>query len=358
MAYKNRIRLPFELKRPQFPEERTSFRKANGVTKTLSVVIRKTYEGFTDFWPESWHQRFRIALGTARFKVQVTPFDASNSNCQTCEEASQLDLENDTFEDPLEEDTDYQINVSSSDAICCYPAVFSLTSFNSDYLDSASIDENTGVISMHTGTALVAANGILLATYRVTCPNGGYDEANVYANINGSEEGCLAPSNLTVGVTTTESVSFNWDAPSAGTHTYYWEIYEGDSPVGSPVQTGTFSSSESSELLSVADLDPSTTYYFQVRTDCEASDSNFIGIEANTNVEADTCGRYQVSFDDGTGVPSSFTWVYYRDCNFQSQATMVYNNSSVTICAQQTSPGVPVSINVASGATVTYITSC
>lgn len=387
MAFKNRIRLPFELVKPQFPEERESFRKANGVVKTLSVVIRKTYEGATDFWPEKWHERFKIAMGhdnvrvegekylgdiaqdgeyeiqwpdfqnyptaTARFKVNVTPFDASNSNCQTCEEATQLDLENDTFPDPLDEETEYEINVATNDTICCYPALFSVTSYNSDYLTSAEINDS-GVLTIETGAGLVAANGILLATYRVTCPNGGYDEAGVYANINGSVEGCLAPTDLQVGARTSTTISYSWTAPLVGSLTYYYEIYEGESPVGSPVQSGTVTE----ENIILEGLDANTDYYFQVRQACESSDSNFIGIESSTTVEADSCGRYLLSFNDGTGVPSHFVWVSYRDCNFVTQAVMVYNNSSVNVCAQQTSPGVPVAINASGGVSVSYITSC
>lgn len=392
MAYRNRIRLPFELKRPQFPEERTSFRKANGVTQTLSVIIRKTYEGATDFLPEKWHERLKIALGhdevrvegdkylgniaqdgdyeinwpdfldyptaPARFKAEVTPFDASNSNCQTCEEATQVDLENDTFPDPLEEDTDYQLNVSTNDTICCYPAVFSLVSFNSDYLDSASIDETTGILSIHTGTGLVAANGMLLATYRVTCPNGGYDEANVYADIDGSEEGCLAPTGVSLASATTTTLEFPWTAPTSGVLTYYWEIYEGDEPVGSPVQTGTSITDDPSLGLLVTGLTENTDYYFQVRQACESSNSNFVGVQGATSVESENCGQYSLAFNDGTGVPSNYAQVSFTNCSGSREDKIIFNNSSTLVCALQTAPGSPFWITAVSGVTVTYIGEC
>lgn len=334
MPFSNRIRLSFELKRPQFPEEKNSFRKANGVTQTLSVVIRKVYEGNTDFWPEIWHQRFKIALahdnvsvegdrylgaisqdgdytinwpdfldyptGPAEFKAEVTPFDATNSNCQTCEEATQLTLVDDDA-GTLDEDTDYDINAADNDTICCYPAVFSLTSFNSDYLDSATIDPDTGVISAHTGTGLTEANGVVIATYRVTCPNGGYDEADVYADIAGTVPGCLAPTNLEVTDVSTNELTYEWDAPGVGLFSYYWEIYIGSGPIGSPVQTGTLTMT-SDETVTVFGLDPATEYYFQIRQDCGATDSNFVSVVTETAVESANCGSYTVTYDTG-GTP-------------------------------------------------------
>lgn len=387
--FKNRIRLPIELKRPQFPEERTSFRKANGVTQTLSVIIRKTYEGATDFLPEKWHERLKIALGhddvriegdkylgsiaqdgeyeinwpdfldyptaPARFKVEVTPFDASNSNCQTCEEATQLTLENDTFPEPLEEDTDYEISTATNDTICCYPAVFSLVSYNSDYLDSASIDATTGVLSIHTGTGLVSANGMLLATYRVTCPNGGYDEASVYGNIAGSEEGCLAPTGLSVSSVSTTNIGFTWTAPTVGTLTYYWELYEGTEPVGAPVQSGTTSDEPP---LFLVDLTENTDYYFQIRQVCEDGNSNYVGVQGATSVESENCGQYSLAFNDGTGIPSNFAQVSFTNCSGSRENKVIFNNSSTLVCALQTSPGSPFWITAVSGVTVNYIGEC
>lgn len=374
MPFSNRIRLSFELKKAQFPEERTSFRKANGVTQTLSVVIRKTYEGNTDFWPEAWHQRFKVALAhdnitvegdrylgdiaqdgdyainwpdfldyptaPAAFKVEVTPFDATNSNCQTCEEASQLTLEDDTMPSTLAEDTDYTINVATNDTICCYPAVFSLTSYNSTYLTSASINATTGLVSFHTGTGLTDVNGLLIATYRVTCPNGGYDEASIYANIDGSVAGCLAPTNLAAAENPT-AIHFTWVEPFNDAD-YEYELYEGTSPIGTPVQTGLISIFE---FVTLTGLDPDTAYYFQVRTVCASSNSIWVGIQANTTPESDTCGEYEVAYNNGSGIPSESLTVQYRDCNLAIQYVLVYNNSSVIICAGQTSPGSPVAIS-------------
>lgn len=391
MPFSNRIRLSFELKKAQFPEERNVFRKANGVTKTVSSIIRKTYEGNTDFWPEIWHQRFKIALAhdnvtvegdrylgaiaqdgdytinwpdfldyptaPAEFKVEITPFDATNSNCQTCEEATQLILVDDTMPSTLDEDTDYSINTATNDTICCYPAVFSLTSFNSTYLTSASINAATGLLSFHTGTGLTEVNGLLIATYRVTCPNGGYDEANVYADIAGTVAGCLAPTSLAVVTESPSSIEYSWVEPFNDA-AYEYEIYLGTSPVGTPVQTGLI---DITEGIALTGLDPNEDYYFQVRTVCASSNSNWIGIQSNTTPESDVCGEYDVAYNNGSGEPHENSVVRYRDCNGDIQATIVYNNSNVIICALQTAPGSPVYITGTAGGeglTITYLGLC
>lgn len=378
-----------QLHSAQFPEERTVFRKANGVTKTLSVIVRKTYEVETDFLPEIWHQRLKIALAhdniswegdrylggvtqdgdysiqwpdgvlhyptaKAECKVQVTPFDATNSNCQTCEEATQLELEDDTvtselYGGDLEEDTDYTWPLADNDVICCYPAVFSLVSYNSDYLTSASINSATGLLSIHTGVDLVSAAGLLIATYRVTCPNGGYDEANVYASFDGSVPGCLAPVDVAITGISPDSATATWTESEPGS-TYYWELYEGTMPVGTPVQTGTLVGS----TLPLTGLTPDTEYFFQVQTVCYGSNSDFVFVRFDTIPETDTCGNYHLGFNDGTGIPSHSITVQYRDCSLNLQYVQIFNNNGTFICAAQTSPGVPVSIN--GGPPAVYLT--
>lgn len=378
MPFSNRVRLPMQLHSAQFPEERTVFRKANGVTKTLSVVIRHTYEVETDFMPELWHRRLKIALGhdniswegdhylgdvaqdgdyniqwpdgvlhyptaKAECKVQVTPFDATNSNCQTCEEATQLELLDDTvtseiYGGNLQEDEDYTGDLADNDLICCYPAVFSLVSFNSDYLTSATINATTGVLSIHTGIDLVSANGILIATYRVACPNGGYDDANVYADFDGTIPGCLAPTNLEVTGVDSDAISYSWDAPEGGTLTYYWEIYEGSGPVGSPVQTGTTSLT----TIEVAALDPDTEYYFQIRQNCYGSNSNFIDTTESTSADSGNCGEYTAEFNSG-GSPGDFAFVTYEKCTGGPLTIFIPYGSSRIFCMFQTAPGIPFS---------------
>lgn len=388
MAFKNRIRLPIKLTRPQFPEERKSFRKANGVTKTLSVVVRKEYEGETDFLPEGWHEKLKIALahdniriegdkylgdiaqsgdysiewpefldyptGKAKFKADVTPFSETNSNCMTCEEATQLTLEDDTITgiySYLQEGQTYEQDLTANDTICCYPATFSVFWYNTDYITAASISE-TGILSVTLGTGLISANSLKIATYRVTCPNGGYDEADVYADIEGSIEGCLAPTELT-SFQHPNSLDFSWLNPFLYA-TIEWEIYLGTLPVGSPIQSGT--AEEAGEQL-VEDLEAGEDYYFRIRTVCEGSESNWVGIQVATTPLSANCGEYNVAVDDGTGNPGNFYTVTYTNCAGASQNAAIPNGISVLICALQGAPGSPVSI-VCAHSIITYIGEC
>lgn len=393
MPFTNRIRLPMQLHSAQFPEERTVFRKANGVTQTLSVTVRKTYELETDFLSEALHQRLKIALAhdniswegerylgdivqdgdyqiewpdgvlhypaaKASSKVQVTPFDATNSNCQTCAEASQLDLVDDQvtglYGDPLEEDTDYAASLADNDVICCFPAVFSLTSFNTDYLTSATIDPATGELSIHTGTGLTDANQVLLATYRVTCPNGGYDEANVYGDIDGSIAApCLAPESVEVSLIGATTATASWVESVAGSD-YYWELYEGSVPAGSPVQSGSVTAS----YVDLTGLTAGMAYYFQVRTVCYGSESNYISDTFTTAATEQSCGEYKIDYFAPPSEPAIIV-IGYIDCDALTQTVMIPNNSTRYVCALEDSPGDPVLLTSTNPyVTITYEGPC
>lgn len=391
MGFTNRIRLPLQLHSPQFPEERQVFRKANGQSKTLSVVVRKTYECETDYMPEKWHQRLKIALAhdnitiegerylggivqegdynidwidsplryptaKAGVKVQVTPFDATNANCQTCDDMSQVVTRDDQatglYGADLQEDADYTINAADNDSICCYPAVFSLISFNSDYLTAASINPATGVISIHTGTGLTSATGIILATYRATCPDGGYDEADVIANINGSISGCLAPTDVNfTGVLPTKATA-NWTETDPGAD-YYWELYEGAGPIGSPVQTG----STTGNNLLIIGLTELTDYYFQIRTVCYGSNSNFVSGTFSTPSSETSCGSYSLTNTAPLGNPSIF-YNGYVDCAGIKQVVPIPRGATRFICALENSPGDPYEIDGDPNIIVSYAGPC
>lgn len=400
MPFQNRIRLPLQIIRPQFKSERNIFRKADGSFKTMSAIVSKSMEGETDWLPEKWHERINIAfnhdtvniegdkylggispdgdydiewpefldypLAKGKFKVNVTPFAASNHNCQSCAEATQLDLTDDVFSDAydepltLEEGETYEMNVATNDDICCYPAVFSITSFNSDYLESATITQ-AGLLTVVLKPDLPNSNGVLLVTYRVTCPNGGYDEATVTANISGgAADTCLAPENVIDFDVHTTGVSFNWNPPDvAPADGYHWQLFEAAAP-GAPVQ-------EADELTNevvITGLTPGTEYIFYVRSVCETGvlTSNYISYEFSTFVESGTCGEYELTFISDTGLPAHYDDVTYLDCDNTYQTARVFHGQTVSICARQTSPGDPDSINSSTpfgGATgVVYIGLC
>lgn len=387
MPFLNRVRLPFQTTRPQYPEEREVFRLANGSSKTISSIIRKTYQLETGFLPDSIHEKFKVALAhdevtienlkmlsgvtqdgnydiqwsdfqdfpiaKALTTVQVTPFNASKNNCQTCDELSQVVLVDDEFPSPLEEEEDYTLNVATNDTICCFPAVFSLVSFNSTYLASASINPDTGLLSVTTNADLVSGNNILLATYRVTCPNGGYDEAEVRAEVAGSQEGCFGPENLEMDTELAVSANVIWDDPTPAPDSYSWELFEATNLV-TPVQTGTVA--VGIEELPLGSLDPDTDYVLIMYGICDGdAQSEPAQIEFSTlpQTEDETCGQYILTMDDGTGLRGNYVDVTYINCSGENQNIRVFNTQSRTICAMQTSPGDPVGIT-ASGTGLDY----
>jgi hypothetical protein len=393
MPFKNRIRLPIKVTRPQFESERGVFSKANGETKTQFVNIRKSYEGETDWMPEKLHERLVIALGhdevtiegdkylggiiqdgeyeiqwqefldyptaKGKFKVRVTPFAALNTNCQSCAEATQVTLEDDTFENAyggpldLQEGEEYQLNVADNDDICCYPAVFSLITYNSTYLSSASISQS-GVLTINVKTGLVAANGVLLATYRVTCPNGGYDEANVYGNIDGSVIVCLAPQNLEIVNITTNSARGQWTAPSpAPVNGYSWVLYDA-SNLGSPLQSG----GTTDLFVDLTGLDDGTDYILFVESDCIDATSTQVNASFSTPTVSNSCGDYDLIYYDLNGDPAAFTEVTYIDCTGDNVTTIIFHNQSRNICALQLGPNDPVSIVASSPVVISYNGLC
>lgn len=390
----NRIRLPFQLYRPQFPEEREVFRKADGTVKVQSAVIRKTYNGDTDFWPENWHERFKIALShdnvtvegdkyfggivqdgnyqinwpdfldyptaKAEFTVQVTPFNATNDSCSTCEELQQINLVDNTFPDPLEEGETYNMNVIENDSVCCYPATFTITSYNTSFLESATIDDE-GVVTITLKAEAPSATGALLLTYRVTCPNGGYDEANVYGNTTGSVESCQAPDNIYVCVDPdVGTASLCWDAVE-GAESYSWELYSTDS-LGVPEQSGTTEDTTVS-LVSLIEEYP-VTYTFYVKTNCATGSSEFgVPVEFENKSLKVSCGRYRLTYVGQLTLaePKPFTYLGCLENNGEVNLNGLIRNGFIHHytfpCMLQLTPGIPVYLQ-APDVIVEYLELC
>lgn len=383
MPFKNRIRLPFYLTRPQFPTESNVFRLANGKRKTLSGIVMKTFEGETDNLPKEIHERLIIALkhddvtiegkylatgvsldgdyeidwnkfldyplAKASFKAQVTPFDYSNDNCQTCEEASQVVCVDDDLGTINEDDT-ITVHVLENDSICCSPVIISLVTYNSDYLDSCIISGNDIII--HLNPSLPDTNNVVLVTYRAQCPNGAYDEANIIANINGTDPTpvCLAPSNISNTSVTDTTADFSWTAPSpAPACGYHWEVFQGVSLIASGDVSVT--------SANVTGLSASTEYTFSVRSNCCSLDSNYGSVIFSTNPPDNTesCGQYQLFYASN---PFFYLKVSYLDCNGNQQDLVIKGGQTKFICALQSSPGNPVEIIASNDIEITYIDLC
>lgn len=387
MAFKNRIRLPFMLGKAQFPSERNVFRKADGSTMLLSAIIRNTYEGQTDDLPEDWHRKLTIALhhdevtiedrrlltdviiagdysidwkdflnhptAQAKFTVQVTPFDATNNNCATCTDVTQLNLVDDTTDEVWEEGTthDYPVSVLDNDYICCYPFVVDLISWNTDYFTDVQLAQD-GTLTATLKAETPTINNLLLATYRVTCENGGYDEANVYVNIDGTSDECLPPSGLQV-IDDDTIATLSWTAaanvPAGG---YDWNLYLSSNLV-TPVQSG----NTATLSVDLTGLTPGESYVFTVSSNCGGGNSTTIQIQwAQNIIEPGSCARFLIHLN----APGATVNISYMDCELEIKSEGVNSIAPITRCMRIV-PGGTVPIFFASSApstTIEYITLC
>lgn len=386
--FKNRIRLPFILTKPQFPLEKNVFRKADGSSSILSAVIRNTYEGKTDHLIADWHRKLVIAMahkdvnveGTnflsdvvidgdyniewndflynpvapATFSVQVTPFNASSSNCQSCSEITQLSLVDDYTDEIWDEGTTHEFPdiITANDSICCYPYEIELMSFNTDYFDSVTIDSN-GVLEATVAASVPVLNNVLIATYRVTCENGGYDEANVYGNITGTGVQCPPPTGLTATPDEEDGtmVNVSWTEPDpAPAGGYDWAIYECDD-VYTVIQSGNTSDGD----IEITGLTPSTCYIFAIASVCGEGDlSTYQTVQFTTaSTGGEQCGLFVITFFGTTGY-----------CDFVSCGGYVehidFTTSGSTMRCILLQPGTttPVLFQSSAGVTILYHSTC
>jgi hypothetical protein len=386
MPFKNRIRLPLEVKRPQFPTERTVFRLANGESKVKKAIVKKTYQGETDYMPERWHERAVIALNhddvtiegdkylggvaldseysiewpeffdyptaKASFTAQVTPFNATNANCQTCEAASQLTLVDDIIPGAITEGEVVNFNIATNDNICCYPAVFSLITFDSTYIDSATIDAD-GLLTIIAGPSFPTSPIRSFLTYRVSCPDGSYDEAEVSSVFTGSlPEVCGEITNLAVNVVDGDAF-VTFDEPTPNAEQYSWTVRDVLN-LGVDVQTGIVTGGS----FTIEDLPTGVEYRVMIRSHCYgAGVSGLVTKDFVIPEESgDSCGRYLGWWNGPNGLPNEFTDFNYTNCAGNSQNDIIFHGQQKTFCTLQSSPGNPYSIVGLSG--YSYVELC
>lgn len=385
MSFSNRIRLPFKLHKPQFPESAERYRKANGETVTLSVTVRKVYEGLTDSIPEKLHERLKIALvhdrvevegdkyvgviaqdgdyqiewqdflshplAQGKFKAEVTPFNATNSNCGTCEDMIQVVANDDTFPGTLAVDTSYNIKVLDNDKVCCYPVTISLVTYDLTYIDAIVVDPTDQSITIHVSPTSPSGTNVLICTYRAQCANGQYDEAKVYATIDGVSPACPLPTSLAaIDITeTTATITFT---DAAGALLYYWSL--NTLPDNTPFQSA---STPPGIPVNLTGLTPGQQYRFLLQTDCGGgSYSGFASVDFTTITAppTDSCGEYELFNNDD----QNFRPATYIDCTGLERNINIAPLHVRGICALQSSPGVPVEINTHPFVSVDYIGIC
>lgn len=352
MPFLNRIRLPFYLRQPQFPTSRNVFTKADGTAKVLSIEIQNTYQGVTDSMGKEFHRKLVVALShdtvniegdrlvsgvvldgeydiswqdfldnpmaPAGFQIRVTPFDETNDNCQTCDEAIQLSLADDNVGTIHENDLG-SINVFTNDNICCSPIISAIMSYNTTYIDSISINELTGIVSFQLKETTPSSGAdIVLATYRVTCPNGDYDEADILGTVIGSEESCEEPVNLAYTHNEDDTDSISWDDFQIGT-TFDWNLYECDN-LGTPIDSGT---GLIAQVKTFSGLEPGSCYVFSVRRNCGDGESEYVNFEFTVTAPESLCGNFLVVADDGTGNRVSYHYSYMNCAGAISGGTVI-----------------------------------
>lgn len=388
MPFRNRVRLPISIKRPQFPTEREVFRLADGSSKTIRAIIRKTYLGDTDYLSEQVHQRLNIALNhdevniegdkylggitleseyeigwsdflngdyplaKAAFTVQITPFDATNANCQSCEEANQLSLVDDTIPGTITESEVATYNVAANDNICCYPAVFSLITFDTTYIASATIDTD-GLLTVTAQASMPSSPLREFLTYRVTCPNGAYDEATVSSVFTGSEPAVCGEVTAIISVVDGLEVEISFTEPSPEGQSYTWELFEIED-LGTPVDTGSTTVSP----FTITGLTEAQEYRIIITTQCYGSGSSD-GVSEDFTVPADTgetCGRYSGWWYGPNGLPSEWNVFTYTNCAGNEQNDIIFHGQTKTFCALQTSPGNPYTVTGLAG--YSYVELC
>ena len=319
--------------KPQFPTERNVFRLADGSSKVLSVVIRNTYEGRTDQLPEDWHRKLVVAMAhdtvtienerlmsnvvldgdygidwqdflnypvaNANFQVQVTPFNATNSNCQTCDEMTQLSLVDDSATDVWEEGTtnDFPDVLTDNDSICCRPYVITLVIYNTLYFTSVTISAS-GVLTATVINPAPVIDDVWIARYRVTCPDGSYDEAEVYGNITGSDVSFCYPvvaDSLVYSPINSTSANISWDPYFPPPPAWNWELFE-TADLGTVIQSGSVSFPDLEVILT--GLTAGVSYTFTIVSDCGAYDtSEPETLEFTiTAFAADTCANFIVTY--------------------------------------------------------------
>jgi len=263
-----------------------------------------------------------------------------------------LTLEDDEIYVTLNESDSHQINVATNDNICCYPAVFSLITFDSTYIASATINA-VGLLTVTTQATMPDSGLRSFLTYMVTCPNGAYDEASVYAVFNGSEPAVCSPVTAVVGTVDGTDVDVTFTEPVINAQSYTWELFEIED-LATPVQTGSTTFSP----FTITGLSVSQEYRIVITSQCYGGGTSDVATDDFT-VPAETgntCGRYSVQWFGPNGLPSEFNIFTYTNCAGNSQNDIIFHGQTKTICALQTSPGNIVSLTGV--ATVTYVALC
>jgi len=276
MPFKNKIRLPFHLSRPQYPVEETIYRRTDGTRRVQKSIVSKEMEGRTDWMPEKIHERLTIALrhdivniyndnftgpvringayeiawiedrefpvAPAKFKAFDEDFQANNSTCATCDDLDQMELIDDAFVQPLDQGGTYLINVAANDSLCCTNPVFSIVSFDPAIIANAAITQ-LGILTITLQPNVVSQALSEILRYRVACGDMVQD-AGVSAAITGTGPAvCQIPTGpIEVIFDPADPMPiaaiFSWSAAFTPAFGWWFELYSMSNQIETLVTSG------------------------------------------------------------------------------------------------------------------------
>jgi hypothetical protein len=346
------------------------FPKADGTIKVLSVVVRNTMQGETDYIPEHWHRKLVIALShddviiegdryvggvvldgdyqidwqefldypvaKSTFQIQVTPFSATNSNCVSCSQVSQLSLVDDTYPITLGDGEPGGFNVYDNDSICCLPATGEIVYTNEQFISTANLSED-GSFSFTAQNPVPVQGNVKIATYRVTCEDGAYDEADVYASFDGSGgETCCEPYGLSVNENI-DTISFSADCEPANGFAY---DFRSSANPGVVISSGTIPGSDREVDIPSAVYLYTGEYIFNIYSDCGSSQSATTTYIFNVPPPIGQCYGFNAYYGDFAG--PSFATFSYMNCAGEVVNQVVTRFNQVYVCAAVNPDNTPI----------------
>lgn len=302
-TFNNKVRVPFYLNKPQFPFEEEVYVKANGEKRTTALMIKKEFEGTTEYMPAEVHESLAVALkhdfvhvisenltggfqinGTyeiewpnanfplspAKFKGYDQDFTLRKSTCADCKPYSELTLVDDYLGDVIE-GQELTYNVFSNDFIYCALPFTIITYVNNEFVESYIHAVESYGIHFKLRPSLNSEDNVLLFKYMVHC-DGETATASVFANIRGTAQlTCPVPTGLTSTLITAAEFpveyQFAWTAPDPGTvEDYFWSLHY--ATPGQPIIT---SGNTSGNTVNVNHLPYATALVFKIQHICSTT---------------------------------------------------------------------------------------
>jgi hypothetical protein len=158
-TFKNQIRLPLYLTRPQFPSDKDEYRRSDLTYQNLSEVIRKEFQLKTDYLSDYTHEKIKIALSSDFLKI-------TNENARVADEfISQANYSIDWNED-------IELKQAQATATLVLSEALAYRNSNCETVDSNACP-NVEIIDQDDVVIAVVGSGDEYEVIRATVVNGG-----------------------------------------------------------------------------------------------------------------------------------------------------------------------------------------